>query len=165
MYSIGSKIFFATSLNLPTPKVTIATQNCFVLSKTKNCTKLMLLIFFSFSRWCPCKVNAWSKRSFAMEHTIANVLQQHKRIHFSLTFSLIWNLVPLHWKHRRANKNFQKGWEKWASLFPVNTVLNLSDKSLVTSKCGKHKKVAHEAFWHHLLPFVEQVHGNTESIC
>ena len=46
MYSIGSKIFFATSLNLPTPKVTIATQNCFVLSKTKNCTKLMLLIFF-----------------------------------------------------------------------------------------------------------------------
>lgn len=31
VHSIGSKIFFATSLHLSTPKVTIAAQNCYML--------------------------------------------------------------------------------------------------------------------------------------
>ena len=58
-----------------------------------------------------------------------------------------------------------KKWrEKWALSFAVNAVLNLSDKLQVTSKCGKHKKVALVTFWRHPLSFVEQVQGNTESV-
>ena len=64
----------------------------------------------------------------------------------------------------RANNNCQKWREKWALSFAVNAVLNLSDKLQVTSKCGKHKKVALVTFWRHPLSFVEQVQGNTESV-
>jgi len=51
-----------------------------------------------------------------------------------------------------------------------------SNRSQVTSKCGKNKKVAHEAiaecvtnvlttFWRPLWSVTEQTHGNMESIC
>ena len=51
-----------------------------------------------------------------------------------------------------------------------------SNRSQMTSKCGKNKKVAHEAqpsvslmlfttFWLPLWSITEQTHGNFESIC
>ena len=51
-----------------------------------------------------------------------------------------------------------------------------SNRSQMTSKCGKNKKVAHEAiaecvtdvlttFWRLLWSITEQTHGNMESIC
>ena len=51
-----------------------------------------------------------------------------------------------------------------------------SNRSQMTSKCGKNKKVAHEAiaecvtdvlttFWHSLWSITGQMHGNLESIC
>ena len=51
-----------------------------------------------------------------------------------------------------------------------------SNRSQMTSKCGKNKKVAHQAiaecvtdvlttFWHPLWSSTEQMHGNMESIC
>ena len=49
------------------------------------------------------------------------------------------------------------------------------NRSQMTSKCGKNKKVAHEAqpsvtdvlttFWRPLWSVIEQTHGNLESIC
>ena len=50
------------------------------------------------------------------------------------------------------------------------------NRSQMTSKCGKNKKVAHEAtaecvtdvlttFWRHLWSTTGQMHGNMESIC
>ena len=60
----------------------------------------------------------------------------------------------------------QTTWLKTMYRFHVAVRLFIN-RSQMTSKCGRHKEVAHEpqAFWRLLWPITELIHGNMESIC
>ena len=79
-------------------------------------------------------------------------------------------------KHRRLSLTETSDFTIYLTNRFYVAVRLFSNRSQMTSKCGKNKKVAHEAiaecvtdvlttFWRLLWSITEQTHGNMESIC
>ena len=126
----------------------------------------------SLSEWKVCILWLRSHDETAMlvpkQLKFCMIIESNSHKTFSLLFFLpIWLL----WRQVQS-----ENWH-WSLTYRFHVEVGLfSNRSQMTSKCGKNKKVAHEAiaecvtdvlttFWRLLWSITEQTHGNMESIC